>query len=714
VRINARLIDALQGNHIWAEDYDRKFDDLFALQDDITHNVAVALQVELTIGEEAQSRGKGTPSAEAFLLSHKALWHLRKFNREDVAKAGELIRQAREISPDALFPLQMEGWVHLADARYGWSAPKEELLQKAEEIAKMAMAMDERDPDSNLLLAGVHRGRRELDQAIRYVERSVELNPNHAGALGTMGQVLNYAGRPREAISAVKRAMRLSPYYPAFMAANLGLSYMMIGEYDKAIAAYEEVLERNALILFSYERLTAIYALKGDMAKARKHAARVLELKPDFTVQGWSKALFYTNQEDMDRELNALRLAGLPEKPPLALPDKPSIAVLPFTNMSGDPEQDYFADGMSEDLITDLSKISGLFVIARNSSFAYKGKAVDVKRVSRELGVRYVLEGSVRRAGAQVRINAQLIDTTTGGHLWAERYDGTLDDVFALQDRVAERVVQALELHLTERDRARRGEEPRTGSLEAYDLVLQARKLMTRFDRKAASEARDLLERAIELDPRYAEAYSLLGLYYFDGWRLWGESRDKNLARALDLGRTSVELSPFDPAPHVLLAQIHQFRREFDAANVEADAALALEPNDAITLANLGSMLRFAHRAEEAVAVVERAIRLDPYHPPNYLEWLGDTYFLLGRYDDCVRAANRGVALDPDFVGLRVTQAQCYAALGNETKAQDAAAKVLRANPRFTLRAFASYVPFRDERDLQRNIEMLRKAGLPE
>ena len=402
------------------------------------------------------------------------------------------------------------------------------------------------------------------------------------------------------------------------------------------------------------------------------------------------------------------------ERMALPLPDKRSIAELPFTNISDDPAQEYFADGMTEDLITDLSKISGLFVIARNSSFSYKGQQVSVRRVAEDLGVRYVLEGSVRRAGDHVRVNAQLVDATTGGQAWAERYDRRLDNIFAVQDAIAEQVVRALKPHLTSAEEKRRDEDPKTTSVEAYEFVLKARGLMTRFDHSAAAEARDLLQRAIKLDPAYGEAYSLLGLYYFDEWRLWGLDRENNLSRALDLARKAAELNPLDPAPHVLLAQVHQFRREFDAANAEADAAFALGPNDAITLANLGSMLRYAHRAEEAAEVVERAIRLDPYHPPNYLEWLSDAYFLLGRYEDCIQAANRGVALDPDFVPMHVLLAECHAALGNVEKARVAGAEILRANPSFTLKAFASYVPFRDKGDLRMKTDMLRRAGVPE
>ena len=402
------------------------------------------------------------------------------------------------------------------------------------------------------------------------------------------------------------------------------------------------------------------------------------------------------------------------ERMAFPLPDKPSVAVLPFANLSDDPSQDFFADGMTEDLITDLSKISGLFVIARNSSFVYKHQQVTVRQVAEDLGVRYVLEGSVRRIGDQVRINAQLIDATTGGHVWAERYDRKLDNIFAVQDAIMERIVQALELHLTDTEQEHRDKGPKTTSLEAYDLVLRARKLMTRFDHKAAAEARDFLQRAIEIDPAYTEAHSLLGFYFFDEWEVWGRQRDKNLARALELATAAVELDPSDPAPHVLLAMVHQWRREFDKANSAANKALALQPNDAIALSNLGTMLKLAGRYEEALEVQQQAVRLDPFHPPNYLERLADAYAGVGNYIQCVEVAERGVALDPNFVGLHGSLALCYAALGRDEEAKAATAEMLRTNPRFTLKAFAAYVPYTHERDLQRSLNLLRKAGVPE
>jgi len=408
--------------------------------------------------------------------------------------------------------------------------------------------------------------------------------------------------------------------------------------------------------------------------------------------------------------IEAASMAGM--EPPL--PDEPSIAVLPFANNSGDLEQEYFADGITDDLTTDLSKLSDLFVISRNSAFAYKGKVVKVRDVAEELGVRYVLEGSVRRAGDRVRINVQLVDALDGKALWAERYDRGLTDIFELQDDITGRIADALRVEFAAAVDQPASEPHQTESSEAYDLVLRARKLLTRFDRKSADEARGLLEQAIELDGGYARAYGLLAHYYLDLWRLWGENLDRNLSLAQDYAEKAADFDPRDAGPHVTLAQVSMFRREFEKADAEADAALALTPRDAVALANLGSMLRYIHRPEEATDVLERAIRLDPFHPAFYLEWLGDAYFLLGRLDECVEVVERGVALEPDFVALHVISAKCYAARGDEEKARKAVAQILRNNPQFTVTAFASYVPFSDAGDLRRNVEMLRKAGAPE
>jgi len=314
IRISARLVDALAGENLWAERYDRRLEDLFALQDDITHNIAVALEVKLVGGEEVNSRRRGTADPEAFRLAYKAVWHFRRFDRENNATALELALQAQAITPDALLPRQIEAWTYVFDARFGWGPSIEESLSKAERILDALLAGGSDDPDNYLLLSFIHKIRGEFDESIAAAEHAIELNPNHADAVANLAHTLIYAGRPAEAVPLIRKAMRLSPYHPAWYASTLGHAYMMIGEYDKAIEAQQEPLSRNTLLLLTYERLAATYALKGDLNKAREYRDRLLELNPDFTIRDWStRFLRYERPEDLNLELNALRLAGLPE-----------------------------------------------------------------------------------------------------------------------------------------------------------------------------------------------------------------------------------------------------------------------------------------------------------------------------------------------------------------------------------------------------------------
>ncbi len=314
LRISTRLIDALAGKTLWAERYDRQLNDLFALQDDITHNIAVALEVKLVGGEEVNSRMRGTADPEAFRLAYKAVWHFRRFDRENNATALELALQAQAISPEALLPRQIEAWTYVFDARFGWSPSKKESLDKAEQLVGTLLSADSSDPDNYLLLSFIQKIRGDFDASIASAEHAIALNPNHADAVANLAHTMVYAGRPAEAITLIKKAMRLSPYYPAWYASTLGHAYMMTGEYNKAIEAQEETLSRNTLVLLTYERLAAIYALKGDQQRARTYRDKLLELEPNFTIKGWStQFLSYRNPGDLALEQNALRLAGLPE-----------------------------------------------------------------------------------------------------------------------------------------------------------------------------------------------------------------------------------------------------------------------------------------------------------------------------------------------------------------------------------------------------------------
>ncbi len=396
------------------------------------------------------------------------------------------------------------------------------------------------------------------------------------------------------------------------------------------------------------------------------------------------------------------------------LPDKPSIAVLPFNNMSDDPSQEYFADGMTEDLITDLSKVTGLFVIARNSSFAYKGQQVKVAQVAEELGVRYVLEGSVRRVGDQVRINAQLIDATTGGHLWAERYDGALADVFALQDEVTRKIVAALAVKLTIEDRKALEHSGRPLNLDAYEYVLRGRAKLAQAKRQATVEARELFEKAIEADPKYTRAYVNLGFLHYQEWRYWGLDRDRNTARALALAREAITLDDASGGAHVLLALVLQLRGEHEAADREADRVLSMGGIQAETLGNLGIYLSRATRYREVVDILERAIRLDPLHKPDWFTWLGRAYLGLELPKKAAAVLEQGVTRTPDYVAVHLFLALSYATLDRMEEARAQMNEVLRLNPRFSIEAFVRYN--RNTRDLDardREVEIMTRIGFP-
>ena len=395
-----------------------------------------------------------------------------------------------------------------------------------------------------------------------------------------------------------------------------------------------------------------------------------------------------------------------PQRRPSALP---SIAVLPFTNMGGDPEYDYFADGLTEDLITELSRFQELRVIARNSVMTYKGKAVRVQEVGQDLGVRYVLEGSVRRAGARVRITAQLIEAASGHHLWAERFDRDLADIFDVQDEVTSRIVVTLAGKLEESER-RRARSLQTENLEAYDCVLRGRELWFRFTPEANREARQLYEKAIELDPDYARAYaSLAWTYLTEHDERWGKPENKPLERALEYARQGVTVNPASHSNHLTLGQVCLDKGLHDEALEALQTAITLNPNDADSYVFVAETLSFAGRPDEAIELVGKAQRLNPASPPWYAWFLGFAFYVARRYEDAVTALRKG--RPPVAMTYRLL-AIAYGQLGREQDAKAAAEEYLRRTPDFSLATHLETIPFQHAADREHYVEGLRKAGL--
>jgi adenylate cyclase len=398
-------------------------------------------------------------------------------------------------------------------------------------------------------------------------------------------------------------------------------------------------------------------------------------------------------------------------QPALPLPDKPSIVVLPFVNMSDDPKQEYFSDGLTEDLTSALSKISSLFVIARNSAFTYKGKAVKVQDVSKELGVRYVLAGSVRRADNQVRITVQLIDATTGGHLWSERYDRPLQDIFALQDEVVRKIVTTLKLQITVQEQ---GDLVRktTDNLEAYDAYLRGVEATNRHTKEANTQARQLFEQALELDPQYAEAYAFLGLTYFAEWTFQWSQDSQALEQALALAQRAVAEDDSLAQAHAILGFVYLWKKQYDQAIAEEERAIALDANLTDAYVQLGETLKFTGRPEEAIGLIEKAMRLNPHYPASYLFLLGEAYRVAGRYEEAIAAYKKALTRNPDLLPVHVNLAAVYSELGREEEARAEVAEVLRINPKWSLEIWKQRQPYKDPAMVERVFAALRKTGL--
>jgi len=400
------------------------------------------------------------------------------------------------------------------------------------------------------------------------------------------------------------------------------------------------------------------------------------------------------------------------EKMALPLPDKPSIAVLPFVNLSGDPEQEYFSDGITEQIITCLSKVPKLFVIARNSTFTYKGKPERVQQVSRELGVRYVMEGSVHRSGDRIRVTAQLIDAISGHHLWAERYDRDLKDVFALQDEITMRIITALEVKLTEGEQALVTGSG-TKNLEAYLKVLQARELKRHQTIEANHKARRLAEEAIALDPDYAQAYRWLsGTHLVDVWLGSTKSPRQSLKKAVELATKALSLDDSLGGAHGLLGNLYIMMKDYEKGIIETKRAVELEPSAADAHAFLGMGLRFAGRAEEAIPSLQKAIRLDPYAPGWYLHNLASAYRNVEKYEEATQWAERAVQQNPENVLSRIVLCSIYSLSGRMDEARDQAKEIMRLNPNFSLEQLARTNPQKNRVLKQRYTDALRKAGL--
>jgi adenylate cyclase len=405
--------------------------------------------------------------------------------------------------------------------------------------------------------------------------------------------------------------------------------------------------------------------------------------------------------------------AALVESVSLPPPDKPSIAVLPFDNLSNDPEQEYFSDGLVEDLITDISKISGLFVIARNSSFAFKGQAVDVKEIADKLGVKHVVEGSVRKMGSRLRISAQLIDAANGGHIWAERYDGDLENIFEFQDDIRDQIVAALQVSLTPAEQTE-AQRHLTDSVEAYELFLRARTEFFKFTSDSIAESVRLYEQAIEVDPNFAAAYANLSIVLQTSWSFILPGCENALEQALERAQKAVEIDPQLGLAHTRLGWVQCFMRQHDASIASFERALEMSPNDAEAYAYLSHVYNYLGEPERAIELVKTAFRFDPMLPPNVAFHWGEACFQAKQYDEAIEKLHECLDKAPDFFNGRLILAAALSEMGRKEEAADELAIVRSQLPDENIRKMIRQLPYRSEDAHARLIDGVQRAGMLE
>jgi adenylate cyclase len=647
MRITAQLIDATTGHHLWAENYDRKLGDIFAVRDEVTQSIVSTLMgsdyAKLRRAELERLALTDPANLDAYELVLRAIKIWLRFTKEANTEAGRLARRAIELDPGYARAYSSLAWVYLNEHRYEFSDDPEQSLERAFEMALKSIELDDADEWSYWSLGVVYLYQGKYEESIAEYEKALARNPNDADVLADMATPLTFAGQPEQAISRVKQAMRLNPNYPPWYAGSLGLAYVNAKRYEAAIAPLMEESNRYPGSLATHRTLAVAYFHLGKLDDARREVEALLKIDPQMSIEGVRLGLPFKHERDLELFLDGLRKAGLPERPPLALPDKPSIAVLPFANMSGDAEQEYLSDGISENIITELSRFRELFVIARQSSFSYKGKPVTIQQISNELGVRYVVEGSLQRSGDRVRVTVQLIDALDGMHLWAERYDRHLTDVFAIQDEIVRAVVASLaeEVQMAEGEHALR-KHPR--DLKAFEYVLSGRKLLRIINKESTEQARQMYEKAREIDPNDAGAYAGLAKVYNFAYRwrfLESVSRETAVKLSCEMAQKAVALEPFWYRGHWALANCHMFREELDQSLIEYERALELNPNSSEVRAAVGEPLVYLGRAEEAIVRYKAAIRLNPHHPDWFLWQMGWAQYMVGQYEEALATIKR-------------------------------------------------------------------------
>ncbi|MFT5663031.1 MAG: adenylate cyclase [Gammaproteobacteria bacterium] len=726
VRITAQLIDATTGNHVWAEQFNRLVEDEFDVQDEIAHRVASILgeRIWQDIARNLANKSPDTygPYENTFL----GIELIHRIDPDEITRGKEYLLTALAVDSEFSHAHMGLGFCRLIEWAF-WDDSSGDALEQAYQHALKLKDLAPDDAQTYRLLSRVFTGKKLYDEAQRCVERAMKINPDDGDIIGNKALFFLYSGEPQEAITWFDKVLELHAQTPHTLDIMLywkSLAQFMLMDYSTAISTLKSI---TGLDYIKDLLIAACCAKLNQRDEAQTAAQNVLRIRPNLRVSDIGLCDYFRNEKDMRHLRDALYIAGIPgeaptasataEIAPLSLLDKPSIAVLPFVNMSNDLEQEYFADGISEDIITALSHIKQWFVVARNSSFVYKGRNVDIREIAKTLGVRYVLEGSVRKGGNKLRITGQLIEAESGTHLWAGKYDGDLDDVFDLQDKITESVVGAIEpsLRIAEIERSKRKPPKDIG---AYDLYLQALPQLYAMKSDKNEQALDLLHKAIELDPNYAPALAYLGWGYEERiTRNWGDYSDDDVKTASTLAHRAIEADR-DDAHALALAGfvLVMIPRDYEQGLQAVRRARELNPNIAFVNFIIGASLIVSGNPSEGLICVENAIRVSPGDSGAFFFYTTAAFANLmcdrpaEAYELAIKSARMYRGWDTTYRVMAAALVQ----LDRVEEARSAIAKLLELAPTTTVAGLRERWPIRDKAFLNATLDALRVAGLPE
>jgi adenylate cyclase len=737
VRVNAQLIDADTGAHLWADQFDTPRTDLLKMQDEIVTRLARALELQFVEAEAARAKRApaANPDAQDLALQCWGIVQKGGYLGKEAEAGFPFCDKALAIDPNNVRALNIMSGKFWFPLGLGLSSDPKGDLKKADELVSRMLALDPNFASAHMTKARILDYQQRFDEAVTEDERALALDPALVDAVAGLAFDYQYLGQFEKSLEYFDKAIRLSPHDPYLSGWYGGKAneYLALKQYDQAIDWARQAIAINPNhVAFAHADLIAAFELTGREAEAREALQRYLALPVTGlkTIAAWKayKAGFVNEHTDprardyWDLKIESLRKAGMPEDDGPRL----SIVVLPFANLSGDASQDYLADALTDELTTALARVSGSFVIARNTAFTYKGKPTDAKAIGKDLGVRYVLEGSVQPSGAQVRVNAQLIDTDNGAHLWAEQFDTARVDLLQTQDEIVTHLARALELQLPEAEAARLKRTP-AANPNAEDLALQCTAVLQKggFIGKDAEAGFPLCEQALAVDPNNVRALGYLALKFWLPAAV-GLSADPeaDLKRGDELLSKALALDPNYAGAHMSKANILRLQGRRDEAIAENERAIALDPAMADAVESLGVDYMGLGQFDKSLEYLDKAIRLSP-HDPNPGFWYdikGVDYFGLKQYDQAVEWTRRSIAVNSNVNPRAHTALIAALALtGHDAEAREALQRYLAIPPTAlkTIAAWRAYMmahgtgpPYLEFSN--RLIDGLRKAGMPE